>query len=324
MSTIISLIVLFFIFSWFLKSEHKLKIVAGVVISFILLMLISSGYGMALLYGAIFLGSLALWFWYDSNKYNKNGYDKEGFNRQGLNALGYDKNGFNKDGFDKYGLDKYGLDNLGYDKDGFDKYGFDSQGYNKFGLDAQGRNRQGYKDGVDVQGRDVNGFDQNGINQYGFDRNGYNTQVFPFFQRHVKLLDTNILMADKNYDGLFNFFINYGVHITILESVFDELINIKDSRTHSQDAIRSAFVGLNRVSQLQDSNLLTLVDIGIQTKGRAYADPIIIEYLKSITNQSVALITNDLDVKIRANHFKGSVDTQAVLGKDLIRELYGR
>lgn len=239
------------------------------------------------------------------------------FNADGYNYLGYDRNGIDRQGFNKSAINK-----KGYDKSGFDKYGLDSNGYNAQGKDLDGYDFYGFKDGYNRAGFDNQGYNINGVNKFGFDRNGYNTQVFPFFQRHMTLLDTNILMADETYDGLFNFFINYGVHITILESVFDELVNIKDSRTHPQHVKRLAFIGLNRVSQLQDANLLTLGNIGIQTIGKVYADPIIIRYLKTITNKSIALITNDLDVKIRANHFKGSADTQAVLGKDLIKELY--
>jgi hypothetical protein len=77
------------------------------------------------------------------------------------------------------------------------------------------------------------------------------------------------------------------------------------------------------VLKLQDYNLLTLDNIKIQTKSRVYADPIIIKYSETIKNKSVILITDDYDVKIRANHFKGNDDSQAILGKDLIKELYG-
>ena len=84
-----------------------------------------------------------------------------------------------------------------------------------------------------------------------------------------------------------------------------------------------ASIGLKRISKLQDYNLLTLDNIKIQTKSRVYADPIIIKYSETIKNKSVILITDDYDVKIRANHFKGNDDSQAILGKDLIKELYG-
>lgn len=282
-------------------------------------------------------------FGFFSKKYDSDGYDNHGYNKHG-----YDRNGWNKNGFNQYTnfkfieshttasrvvyVDMYGnevfdthleYDINGYNRDGYDKYGYDKNGKNYKGYDKN--------TGLDNQGKDINGLNKYGVTDDGFDINGFNTQVYPFFQRNIILLDTNILMADVNYDRLFEFFILYNRPITILESVYDELINIKDNKKRSysyadsqndENRKRQAMIGLNRISKLQDYNLLILGNIGIQTTGRTYADPVIIRYLQSATNQSIILISNDLDLKIRSGHFKGSSDSVVVLGKDLIYELY--
>ena len=59
--------------------------------------------------------------------------------------------------------------------------------------------------------------------------------------------------------------------------------------------------------------------IGIQLKDNAYADPDIINYAKNHNNKSILIISNDLDVKLRADKFINSDRSNAVLGKDIIR-----
>jgi len=324
MSSIISIILILIFIGWLgdKSVDSWKKWVAGIAF-FLFVPLWNEGYHELVIFACIGIVIIYIMILYDNYKY-PNGYDKNGYDKNGRNRYGYNKEGYDKNGYDRGGYDSNGYNKDGYDRHGYDRQGYDISGYNSNGLDDNGYDRRGYKNGYNINGYDRNGYNQNGVDRSGFDKNGYNTNVFPFFQRNMTLLDTNILMADEKYDPLFAFFINYGVHITILASVFDELVNIKDSYRHSKDTKAAAYRGLNRISQLQDHNLLTLGDIQIQTVGKVYADPLIIEYLKTMENKSIALITNDLDVKIRANHFKGSVDTQAILGKDLIQQLYYR
>jgi hypothetical protein len=131
-------------------------------------------------------------------------------------------------------------------------------------------------------------------------------------------------MSDSKYDKLFDLFILYEIRITILQGIYDELIQIKDKPNANREQKRSAMIGLNRISQLQDNNLVNIVGIGIQVKRKTYADPLIINYVKNNINRSIFLISNDLDVKIRAHSLRGSTNTITLLGKDLIENLCKR
>ncbi len=138
-----------------------------------------------------------------------------------------------------------------------------------------------------------------------------------FFNRDVVLLDTNIFMQKEN-DALFSYFLKHKIKITILGSVFDELTKLKRNKDNS-DKYKAASMGLGRLSQLQDNGLAIIGDIDIQVRNNTYADPDIINYAKDHNNKSILIISNDLDVKIRADKFINSDKSNAVLGKDIIK-----
>ena len=68
-NTIIGLIILFFAFRWFLKSEHKLKIVVGTIVSLFILGLISNG-DVKALFSTLILGAISFWIWSEITKYD--------------------------------------------------------------------------------------------------------------------------------------------------------------------------------------------------------------------------------------------------------------
>ena len=139
-----------------------------------------------------------------------------------------------------------------------------------------------------------------------------------YFKRDVVLLDTNIFMGDEKYDAFFLYLLKNKIKITVLGSVFDEMRRLKRNK-QNYDTYIAASIGLGRLSRLQDNGLAIIKNIDIQLKNKIYADSDIINYAKNHNNKSILIISNHLDLKIRADKFINSDKSNAALGKDIIR-----
>lgn len=113
---------------------------------------------------------------------------------------------------------------------------------------------------------------------------------------HFIIVDTNIWLYPDFISGLKESLRNYNMQLSILNSCYDELLNI---RKRNNNTARQARKAVALIEELLDEGLLAIENITINSNRHAYADPKIIRFIADKPDFSFFIITNDRDLRIR-------------------------
>jgi len=129
------------------------------------------------------------------------------------------------------------------------------------------------------------------------------------------VIDSNIWMNDK-YDNFFDV-LRYvckeqDYKMKLFGPQFDEIVNIKKKTEYGEEKNKRSRIAINRIEKYQKENLLDITPVSIDAKHDAYADPLIVKFLKSEVGKGVesTFISNDIELRIRVRqHLKDINDT---------------
>ena len=139
-----------------------------------------------------------------------------------------------------------------------------------------------------------------------------------FLSDHL-VIDSNIWMHG-DYDAFFQLLekilrkanrkiIIYGVQ-------FDEICNIKSSHEYGSQKSKRARLAINRIENFQKNEILKIETVSIKSERWAYADPVVLKLLISLSKEShsVVFISNDKELRIRARELvrSGQATTQVI------------
>jgi len=141
------------------------------------------------------------------------------------------------------------------------------------------------------------------------------------------IIDSNVWMMEKNkkrdefFESLGWVMEHFSSKVTIPSVQFDEIINLKDldyNNPKSQRARRA----LTRIEHFQSLGLVDIIQIGVEAKKNAYADPCILEELvkSSASHSSMTLVSNDRELRVRAIQIlddKNAFNFKAITGEVL-------
>jgi len=119
------------------------------------------------------------------------------------------------------------------------------------------------------------------------------------------IIDSNVWMADE-YNALFNALFSILRHakkqITLDGVQYDEIYNLKRKHLYETRQGKGARLALNRIEKFQCEGLLPMGNVSMNPNPKAFADPLILEIIKTAAGQqqTVILISDDKDLRIRA------------------------
>lgn len=130
------------------------------------------------------------------------------------------------------------------------------------------------------------------------------------------VIDSNIWMNEL-YDPFFYVLSSCcdhtGYKLSLAGIQFDEIANINKTTKHEHPKSRAARIATYRIESLQKAGFLTVDQITIDAKKKAYADPTIIQLLKerAESDENCTLISQDRELRIRAREFLSDHKTTA-------------
>jgi hypothetical protein len=118
------------------------------------------------------------------------------------------------------------------------------------------------------------------------------------------IIDSNIWMNEE-YDMIFDWISvvakRENLTLRMLSSQFDEICNIKNKKTSPDGAKEaSARLAIKRIYRCRDRGILKIEKIGINPDRKAYADPKILDALVSADQPKKVIVTDDIELAIRA------------------------
>ena len=97
---------------------------------------------------------------------------------------------------------------------------------------------------------------------------------------------------------------------------FDEICNIKSSHEYGSQKSKRARLAINRIENFQKNEILKIETVSIKSERWAYADPVVLKLLISLSKEShsVVFISNDKELRIRARELVriGQATTQVI------------
>lgn len=154
------------------------------------------------------------------------------------------------------------------------------------------------------------------------ERNAKNaTECEAIFSKNILprffVVDSNIWMNERYmpfFRCLYYALKETGKKMILYGPQFDEICNIKKNTDYGEDRNARARLAINRVELFQRAELLEIKPINVEAQRGAYADPLILRLLVSVSKQDhdVALVSDDKELRIRArqllaDHGKGEL-----------------
>jgi len=140
------------------------------------------------------------------------------------------------------------------------------------------------------------------------------------------VIDSNIWMK-ADYEPLFEVLLRLKQNCVIVGDQLDEITNKKNRTKFGTDENKCARLGIDRVEKLQEADLVEIPGVTFESNKGAMADPEILKYAASETEQKrfVTIVTDDKELRVRAKAIlkKKAPQLHRVLkGSDLLEDAH--